>query len=165
MAKKVITSPANAAEQQTEGLTLEQCRKEAADIAMRDYGASLRYARKMVETWGLNFWRKQSEHFKQYQEERLAYIGILKAANHTNPSQEWNRVIEKADAICNPKVPGEANGTSSLHVRQIDWLKAMFKSGRREDKKHGLSDAEKEIHLAVMKILREVCKINPEDIK
>jgi hypothetical protein len=168
MAKKIVTAPARGIADyaaSAEGETLEQCRVNAADASLRQYGASDRYARKMIDTFGLNFWRKESTSFKLYQDERAAYMAILKNAGHTNPSQEWSRIIKKADAICNPPEPGGANDTSSLLVRQIDWLKAMYKSGRREEKKAGFTDKEQEIHLSVMKILRETCKINPEDIK
>lgn len=149
----------------TKGETRETLRAQAADLAMRGYGVTTRYAQVMINDFGANFWRKDSPSFKAGQEERAAYLSILKAQGHTNPSQEWGRILKKADAICNPPEPGGANDTSSLLVRQIDWLKTMFKSGRREEKKSGFTDKEKEIHLAVMKILRETCKINPEDIK
>lgn len=140
-------------------------RTDAADATLRQYGASDKYARKMIEVFGLNFWRKQSDSFKEYQAERVAYLTILKNANHSNPGQEWQRIINKADLICNPPEPGSANDMSSLLVRQIDWLKSMYKSGRREEKKSGLTDKESEIHLSVAKILRETCGIKPEDIK
>lgn len=145
--------------------TRESLRKQAADLAMRGYGVTTRYAQRMIKDFGANFWRKDAPKFKDGQEERAAYLSLLKDQGHTNPTQEWGRIIKKADAICNPPEPGGANDTSSLLVRQIDWLKTMYKSGRREEKKAGFTDKEKEIQLAVMKILREIVKINPEDIK
>ena len=155
----VVTTPA--------GDPLETVRAEAAEAAIVGYGRSLAYAQKMVDVFGIDFWRKASKSFAKYQAEKTKFTGILKAANHSNPSQEWKRILEKAEKICHPPVAGEngANSTNSLLVRQIDWLKAMYKSARREDKKHGLTDKENEIQLAVMKILRESCNIKPEDIK
>lgn len=143
---------------------LKADREESAQKDADSYGAQIKYANKLIEVFGQNFWRKASPSFKVWQEERARYDSTLKEKGHKNPSQALERLIVRADAICNPK-EAKPNTKSTLAERQEKALIEIFKSGRNEEKKVGLDSTEEKAHLLICKILQDVFKKTLSEIK
>lgn len=135
-----VTTPAPV----TNNVSLAESRNAAADANVSAYGATDRYARKLIAEFGTNFWRKASTAFKAWQEESKLYDEALKARNHPNPSQARSRLLKRADEICNPQETG-TKGKVGIKERAVKEAVALYKAIMKEDDKVGLDDAEKRI--------------------
>lgn len=118
------------------------------------------YARELLSLFGANFWRKASPNFKQWQEERAKYDAVLKAKEHPNPSQAHTRLIDAADAICNPKAPGAPRTKTALVERANKEATALYKAFLREEEKVGLDDAEKRAFSGLITYMTEALKMD-----
>lgn len=151
MAKKPALSPVasvtvtQASAPQTNIVSfLEAVRTESAKASTGSYGANREYAIKLISAFGQNFWRKASPKFKEWQEERARYDAALKELKHPNPSQAHSRLIDAADAICNPK-EAKPRGKTALKDRAIKEAVALYRAILKENEKVGLDDVETRI--------------------
>ncbi len=126
-------------------MSLSTYRAASAEGDAKAYGATRTYAQKLIESFGQNFWRKDSPKFADWQAERKLYDEELKAKNHPNPSQAHKRLLQRADDICNPKESGGANDRKSLTRRAVEESSALYSAFKREEAKAGLDDNEKRI--------------------
>ena len=122
------------------------------------------YAHALVDKFGLNFWRKASPNFKQWQTERAAYDAALKEHKHPNPSQAHTRLIAAADAICNPSEPGTPRAKLELFKRAKKESIALYKAFLKEEEKVGLDDNEKRIFSGLIDYMTKGLKIDLNDL-
>lgn len=125
-----------------------------ARFATRDY------AEELINRFGLNFWRKASPSFKQWQEEKAKYDAVLKGNNHPNPSQAQKRLIDAADDICNPKAPGAPRTKLELMNRAKKESVALYKAFLKEEEKVGLDDNEKRVFSALIDYMTKGLKVD-----
>lgn len=118
------------------------------------------YARELLSLFGANFWRKASPNFKQWQEEKAKYDTVLKAKEHPNPSQAHKRLIDAADAICNPQEPGAPRTKLALVTRARKEATALYKAFLKEEEKVGLDDAEKRAFSGLITYMTESLKMD-----
>lgn len=118
------------------------------------------YARELLSIFGANFWRKASPNFKAWQEERTKYDTVLKAKDHPNPSQAHKRLIDAADAICNPQEPGAPRTKLALITRAQKEATALYKAFLKEEEKVGLDDAEKRAFSGLITYMTDALKLN-----
>lgn len=140
--------------------TLERLRLASASKDRDARLSTTDYARELLSMFGVNFWRKASPNFKKWQEERAKYDAVLKSTNHPNPSQAHTRLIDAADAICNPKAPGAPRTKTALVERAHKEATALYKAFLREEEKVGLDDAEKRAFSGLITYMTEALKMN-----
>lgn len=135
-------------------------RESAAVKDKESRGATRDYAQELINRFGLNFWRKASPNFKQWQEEKGKYDAVLTAKEHPNKSQAQKRLIDAADDICNPKAPGAPRTKEELTKRANKEATALYKAFLKEEEKVGLDDNEKRIFSALIDYMTKGLKVD-----
>lgn len=130
--------------------------KKGAEAAI----STKEYASALVDKFGLNFWRKASPNFKQWQQEKALYDAALKENKHPNPSQAHTRLIDAADDICNPVAPGTPRSKVELMKRAKKEAIAVYKAFLKEEEKVGLDDNEKRVFSALIDYMTKGLKID-----
>lgn len=168
MAKKAETTTSNFVTTNEASTTITTANTDTLEVlrlasASKDRDARLStadYARELLSMFGANFWRKASPNFKKWQEERANYDAVLKATNHPNPSQAHKRLIESADAICNPQEPGAPRTKLALVTRARKEATALYKAFLKEEEKVGLDDTEKRAFSGLITYMTEALKMD-----
>lgn len=135
-------------------------RESAAVKDKESRGATRDYAQELINRFGLNFWRKASPNFKQWQEEKGKYDAVLTAKEHPNKSQAQKRLIDAADDICNPKAPGAPRTKLELMNRAKKESVALYKAFLKEEEKVGLDDNEKRVFSALIDYMTKGLKVD-----
>ena len=135
-------------------------RDQAAHTGALAAISALDYARKLLEVFGREFWRKASPSFKAWQEERGLYDMALKARNHPNPSVAHARLIKAAEEVSNPDKGKGTRVLKALSVRAKEDAIALYRAFTKEETKVGLDDSEKRIFSGLIKFMTETLRLD-----
>lgn len=155
MSDVIVVSPAA-------DVAIETLRNNVAEANVRAYGAERDYAIALFSVlpaeWYLVEHRDTSEQAKLVHAEKGKLFGVLKKANHTNPSTVWARVRKYAQEHIEG-VPEKKEGESesagaqpnrSLTLRFVEELTLLYKAGKRAD---SMSDKERSAHTYIASAL------------